>query len=402
VRASDVRSVRSVFCRELAEELFGDGRSVDLGRASAVFFSVRGAQPLADMLAGGDYDGDKFYVIQERELLELFLGQGGCGADAAAPLPAEAPSLEAAPRLASGAALEAALQQAFLSARHDASTAVGMAEVNHAAAVDKFGINHPISVELGEIYLQLLDGKGDGTKQAAKVRTLQAKIGPRPHWMLAHRGGDATRYLTQSTSALAQLATCSLGEARLALASAGLQLDPLLRLELHRSEEINEEKLQDMRKRMKGLWLDYKARFKSLKKQQQLEARERERPQPATGGGGGGVASDGRDDEREWQDKYFAMVAPLRETLLAPYEAQRGSRSTSEPPRLLAEACALYEVVYEEKQRAALGQEEPKYFTTFPWHVCGDMLLFVRKARVSRAINPSQALFSSLGTRGWE
>ena len=69
---------------------------------------------------------------------------------------------------------------------------------------------------------------------------------------------------------------------------------------------------------------------------------------------------------------------------------------------LLAEACALYEVVYEEKQRAALGQEEPKYFTTFPWHVCGDMLLFVRKARVSRAINPSQALFSSLGTRGWE
>ena len=63
MRASDVRSVRSVFCRELAEELFGDGRSVDLGRASAVFFSVHGAQPLADMLAGGDYDGDKFYVI---------------------------------------------------------------------------------------------------------------------------------------------------------------------------------------------------------------------------------------------------------------------------------------------------------------------------------------------------
>ena len=67
-----------------------------------------------------------------------------------------------------------------------------------------------------------------------------------------------------------------------------------------------------MRKRMKGLWLDYKARFKLLKRQQQLEARERERAQPATGGGGGGVASDGRDDEREWQDKYFAMPRARR------------------------------------------------------------------------------------------
>ena len=59
VRAGDVRRVRSVYCQELATELFGDGRSVDPARASAVYFSIHGRQPLADMLAGGDYDGEQ-------------------------------------------------------------------------------------------------------------------------------------------------------------------------------------------------------------------------------------------------------------------------------------------------------------------------------------------------------
>ncbi len=52
VRAGDVRKVRSVYSARLHSELFGDGRGVDLGRASAVFFSTRGERPLADLLAG--------------------------------------------------------------------------------------------------------------------------------------------------------------------------------------------------------------------------------------------------------------------------------------------------------------------------------------------------------------
>ena len=60
------------------------------------------------------------------------------------------------------------------------------------------------------------------------------------------------------------------------------------------------------------------------------------------------------------------------------------------------EACALYEVVYEEADRATLGMQDPKYYTAFVWHMAGDLLLYVRKARLSRANDPSRALFSCL------
>ena len=142
-------------------ELFGDGRSVDPTRASAVYFSIHGAQPLADMLAGGDYDGDLYYVIQERELLELCAG-GLSGAAGGVPGPGPGPVAQSvaqptphdAPLPPSAAALEEELQRHFLTLRHDASVAVGTAEVNHQAAVDKLGLHHPISEELGELYVR--------------------------------------------------------------------------------------------------------------------------------------------------------------------------------------------------------------------------------------------------------
>jgi hypothetical protein len=77
VRASDVRKVKSVYSQRLVDELFGDANAIDSSRASAVFFSIHGAQPLGDMLAGGDYDGDEYYIFQERELIDLFEG-GAC------------------------------------------------------------------------------------------------------------------------------------------------------------------------------------------------------------------------------------------------------------------------------------------------------------------------------------
>ena len=225
VRASDVRRVRSVYCQALVDELFGPNGKIDTGRGSAVFFSVQGATPLADMLAGGDYDGDRFFVLQDRELLKLCtgvmrgstgsgIGGGGGGslscqcnsgtvaatsASGGAPVANCAPlgTLEAD---AAAAATEAELQRMFLACRHETSALVGRAEVNHSAAADKFGLDHPYSRELDEIYLHALDRKGDVKRQAERVRVLQGKIGPRPTWLHYHRGGDGARYVRRTHS----------------------------------------------------------------------------------------------------------------------------------------------------------------------------------------------------------
>ena len=82
--------------------------------------------------------------------------------------------------------------------------------------------------------------------------------------------------------------------------------------------------------------------------------------------------------------------------LLAPYEEARRASPLAEPPRLLAEACAIYEVVYNEAVHATRDVPDPRYYTAFAWNMCGDLLLYVRKARLSRASDPSRALFSNL------
>ena len=428
VRAGDVRRVRSVFCPPLADELFGDGRSIDPARASAVYFSVHGAQPLADMLAGGDYDGDDYYVIQERELIELFVGQGGgegdegggggggsgvsgCGGGSGSSAgvvsmggPSEGRTGQAAsasaarrsgPPPSSAAVLEEALQAHFLSVRHDASVAVGTAEVNHQAAVDRLGMHHPTTVELGEMYLELLDGKGDRKRHGERVHRLRGIIGPRPRWMHAHRGGDPSWYTAPSESALSRLALCPLGDTRLALRSGGrLRTDSLLRLELHRSETLDDAELQRLKDKWRKLHKTYKDRVKALKRRQEQEEQARERGREARGAANG---STDVDYELEWRDKYFELVAQMREhELLAPYADMRHEHSLAEPPRLLAEACALYEAVYDDAYHATRGLDDPKYYTAFVWHMAGDLLLFVRKARLSRARDPSRALFSNL------
>jgi hypothetical protein len=157
---------------------------------------------------------------------------------------------------------------------------------------------------------------------------------------------------------------------------------------------------------------EYKVSFSKLKRAQEenrqharLYASEGE--QAGGGGSGGGsepIATTSGDDDRdafdpEFHDQYYELVASIREhELLAPYEGERRASPLAEPPRLLAEACAIYEVVYSEAQAKAAAMEhvDPRYYTAFAWHMCGDLLLYVRKARLSRNRDPSRALFSGL------
>lgn len=471
VRASDVRRVKSVYCQQLVKELFGSGGTIDVRRASAVFFSVHGVTPLADMLAGGDYDGDRFYVLQDRDLLELCAGApsafepseasseptmtaaaapGGLAATAtgvaSAPVGRQAAAagsssgaLRASAASSSGSATaptaaqpeareacrEAEMQLAFLEARHEASVAVGVAEVNHQAAADRFGLHSPIAKELAEIYLQLLDCEGNPKHQTQRVEQLRHKIGKRPEWMFLHRGGDRARYTADSSSALAHLQRCSLGDSQLALAGgrAGgsgaacgqqLQLDRHLRLDLHLAAgAISEDEVRQFKKKWELVRKAYRDRVNALHRAQELArqarvgsssssaAAESSKPWAAEPRVAGGARE--YDDENEWRDKYYALVAQMREEkLLAEYACRREAADSEcalcEPPKLLAEACALYEVVYgAAKEHGVTEQAElpPKFHVAFAWHMAGDLLLHVKKARRCREKDPSLALFTS-------
>ena len=189
-------------------------------------------------------------------------------------------------------------------------------------------------------------------------------------------------------------------------------MDPLLRLDQHLSPTLGEDALEAMRIKWKRKYHQYRARFAKLKKRQQDE-QERKRACHRVGdvrlaGGGGGdcggrfeagahAGGDEWENENEWRDSYYELVAQMREhELLAPYEEERRASPLAEPPRLLAEACAIYEVVYSEAALAQKDPANPHYYTAFAWHMCGDLLLYVRKARLSRASDPSRALFSHL------
>ena len=199
---------RCVFCPALRADLFGKGKgrgeAPEGGRASALYFSTRGEAPLADLLAGGDMDGDRFYTLQCRDLLDLCLpGIEAATPAAAAAAAAAAPSslaraatvarpaaqpatrpaarpvarpatqpaascvaapLAAGPPLELGPQLEAELLLQMLTTRHEDSVLVGRAEVNHAAAADKFGLDAPLTTELSAVYLEALDAKGDAKR----------------------------------------------------------------------------------------------------------------------------------------------------------------------------------------------------------------------------------------------
>jgi hypothetical protein len=87
--------------------------------------------------------------------------------------------------------------------RHDCSVAAGQAAVNHEAAADRLGLRHPVTVELGEMYLDLLDGAGDSGFQTERLKVLCDLVGQRPRWMREHgRGGPVKWCSPERQSAL--------------------------------------------------------------------------------------------------------------------------------------------------------------------------------------------------------
>lgn len=88
----DIRKVQVAYPPALTQLMAAfEERSRELSRVNAVFFSAKGDprhshRSLADMLAGGDYDGDQYQIILWQELVKLFANESP-PYDPDAPLP---------------------------------------------------------------------------------------------------------------------------------------------------------------------------------------------------------------------------------------------------------------------------------------------------------------------------
>jgi hypothetical protein len=78
--AGDIRRVQIKYTRALAELMLQFSEGASLNRVNVVFFSVQGDprhdhRSLADMLAGGDYDGDEYQIIVWQDLVRRVVNE---------------------------------------------------------------------------------------------------------------------------------------------------------------------------------------------------------------------------------------------------------------------------------------------------------------------------------------
>ena len=74
----DIRKVQIKYTKALSEWMAAFKERASLDRVNVVFFSAKGDprhnhRSLADMLAGGDYDGDEYQIIVWQDLVKLFV-----------------------------------------------------------------------------------------------------------------------------------------------------------------------------------------------------------------------------------------------------------------------------------------------------------------------------------------
>ena len=135
----------------------------DPARTHGVFFSTQGSRSLADMIAGGDFDGDEYSVIAWQELVQLFVKQSPpytpeavppllpqqsarCASKApAAPMPPASISATLArgavvqPEQAAQLRVEDRLIANYIMARFMSGCTVGTAGTQWMVFADKFG-----------------------------------------------------------------------------------------------------------------------------------------------------------------------------------------------------------------------------------------------------------------------
>ncbi|CAI0543502.1 unnamed protein product [Linum tenue] len=123
----DIHILEAVYLKEM-EGYVGSSKF-------AIFFPIHGPRSLADEMAGGDYDGDMFFVSRNPQLLESFLQSEPWESSSLSASQCEKPS--EIPSKMSDELLETELFKLFLATRFNASSTAGMAAESWLAMMDR-------------------------------------------------------------------------------------------------------------------------------------------------------------------------------------------------------------------------------------------------------------------------
>ncbi|KAB2618468.1 RNA-dependent RNA polymerase 5 [Pyrus ussuriensis x Pyrus communis] len=190
----DVHVLKATYVAELKEFVGNSG--------FAIFFSRKGSRSIADEIAGGDFDGDLYWVSRNPRLLECFK-QSKPWIDTSS-TPKAATTSPPVPSALLPDHIEDALFKQFLTARFEPSFAVGAASDYWLAYMDEYltlGDGHEKRLK-GEKMLRLVDLYYDALDAPKKDRTVKIPNDLKPE-SFPHYMGKPNSY--RSTSILGSI-----------------------------------------------------------------------------------------------------------------------------------------------------------------------------------------------------
>ncbi|CAN0901485.1 Probable RNA-dependent RNA polymerase 5 [Linum grandiflorum] len=177
----DIHILDAVYVKEI-EDYVGNAKF-------GIFFPTQGKRSLADEMAGGDYDGDMFFVSRNQELLDNFK-QSKPWESCSLPSNEQSKKIKKIPKDMSDIELETELFKNFWNTRFNSSPTMGMAADSWQVTVDKLlspetAENSKVALEekisrLIDVYYDALDAPKTGDKVAFP---LDLMVGRYPHYM---------------------------------------------------------------------------------------------------------------------------------------------------------------------------------------------------------------------------
>ncbi|KAJ0091065.1 hypothetical protein Patl1_13328 [Pistacia atlantica] len=294
----------------------------------AIFFPCKGPRSVADEIAGGDFDGDMFFVSRNPELLKHFRESEPWTSN-----PSTNNMSTKRPSDLSPEELENELFELFLSTRFRPSYATGQAADSWLAIMDRLltlgdesaaekALMKKNICQLIDLYYESLDAPKKSGRKIEVPQELKAEMFP------CHMGRDASSSF-ESKSVLGKIYNTVKS-----YVAQGVSVIEVWKLPYFNDDEVPEE----CKKKWNGLYDQYR---------QDMRA----------------ALQNGGEDKDEAADE---VIKKYKKIL---YEATEFEQSTRKVQEIYDEALAIYNVTYDYAKRlAAVG------YCSFAWKVAGSAL----------------------------
>ncbi|KAJ0031828.1 hypothetical protein Pint_13263 [Pistacia integerrima] len=294
----------------------------------AIFFPCKGPRSVADEIAGGDFDGDMFFVSRNPELLKHFRESEPWTSN-----PSTNNMSTKRPSDLSPEELENELFELFLSTRFRPSYATGQAADSWLAIMDRLltlgdesaaekALMKKNICRLIDVYYESLDAPKKSGRKIEVPQELKAEMFP------CHMGRDASSSY-ESKSVLGKIYNTVKS-----YVAQGVSVIEVWKLPYFNDDEVPEE----CKKKWKGLYDQYR---------QDMRA----------------ALQNGGEDKDEAADE---VIKKYKQIL---YEAKEFEQSTRKVQEIYDEALAIYNVAYDYAKRLAAVS-----YCSFAWKVAGSAL----------------------------